>query len=179
MQADLLHSECKGSNEIAGWRIERNDGCITVWHDSIGGYASEPNTDNIASTILYHLAETLLQEPQPRPQPADQAQRIAELEDMVQHLTAALRDATKPMSTAAGYVLGRMQRDGRLAYLIGPGSQTYDLLTQEAAQAAGRDVAEFRREFDATLHPERWPSEADILDRIEVAIEADRRRARA
>lgn len=76
------------------------------------------------------------------------------------------------MSAAVAYVLRRMQQDGRLAYLIGPGSQTYDLLTQEAAEAAGRDVAEFRREFDATLKTQRWPSEGDIQDRIAEAVEA-------
>ena len=42
------------------------------------------------------------------------------------------------MSAAVSYVLRRMQQDGRLAYLIGPGSQTYELLTQEAAHPAGR-----------------------------------------
>lgn len=78
------------------------------------------------------------------------------------------------MSAAVTYVLRRMQQDGRLAYLIGPGSQTYELLTQEAAQAAGRDVDEFRREFDSTLKTQRWTSEDDILDRIDEALAADR-----
>lgn len=76
------------------------------------------------------------------------------------------------MSAAVNYVLRRMQQDGRLAYLIGPGSQCYELLTQEAAQAAGRDVKEFRKEYDATLQTTRWPSEGDILDRIDDAVKA-------
>ena len=76
------------------------------------------------------------------------------------------------MSAAGGLVLRRMQQDGRLAYLIGPGSQIYELLTHEAAQAAGREVAEFRREFDSTLKTQRWPSENDIKERIDDAVEA-------
>lgn len=75
------------------------------------------------------------------------------------------------MSAAVLYVLRRMQQDGRLAYLIGPGSQVYDLLTEEAAQAAGQEVERFRREFESTLKPERWPSESDILDRIDTAVQ--------
>lgn len=71
------------------------------------------------------------------------------------------------MSAAVSHLLRQMQRDGRLAYLIGPGSQSYELLTAEAAQAAGRDVADYRREFDATLAPERWPVVGDIADRID------------
>lgn len=80
------------------------------------------------------------------------------------------------MSAAVSYVLRRMQQDGRLAYLIGPGSQTYELLTQEAAQAAGRDVTEFRQAFESTLKTEPWPSEDDILDRVEAALERARGR---
>lgn len=83
------------------------------------------------------------------------------------------------MSAAVKYILRRMQEDGRLAYLIGPGSQAYELLTQEAAQAAGRDVAEFCREFESTLKTQRWPSEDDILDRIDDALVADRRTRRS
>ncbi len=68
------------------------------------------------------------------------------------------------------YVLRRMKQDPRLAYLIGPGSQSYDLLTQEAAAAAGQDVAEFRKAYERDLQTTRWPSEDDILDRIEEAV---------
>lgn len=64
------------------------------------------------------------------------------------------------MSAAVRHILRRMQQDGRLAWLIGPGSQTYDLLTAEAAEDSGRDVTEFRQSFEATLRPEPWPSEA-------------------
>lgn len=79
------------------------------------------------------------------------------------------------MNKAINHLLRQIQRDGRLAYLIGPMSQSYDLLTEEAAQAAGRDVEEFRREFEATLKFQPWPSEDDILDRIDEAVAAARR----
>lgn len=72
--------------------------------------------------------------------------------------------------SAAAYVLRRMREDPRLAYLIGPGSQTYELLTQEVAQAAGRDAQQYRSEFERDLKTQRWPSEDDILDRIEAAV---------
>lgn len=72
------------------------------------------------------------------------------------------------MSKAVQHLLRQMQRDGRLAYLIGPGSQTFDLLTQEAAETAGRDVEKYRQEFEASLTfepvvPEAAPS-ADAVD---------------
>lgn len=76
------------------------------------------------------------------------------------------------MTTAATYLLRRMQQDGRLAYLIGPGSQAYELLTQEAAQAAGQDPGSFRAALETKLRPTPWPSEGDILDRINAAVEA-------
>lgn len=74
------------------------------------------------------------------------------------------------MSSAVAHLMRRMQQDGRLAYLIGPGSESYDLLTQEAALAAERNVDEFRKGFEATLRPTPWPSEGEILDRIEAAM---------
>lgn len=79
------------------------------------------------------------------------------------------------MSQAITHLLRQIQRDGRLAYLIGPMSQTYELLTKEAAEAAGEDVATFRKNFEATLTFTEWPSDYDIQYRIEVAVEADRR----
>lgn len=48
-----------------------------------------------------------------------------------QHLALALK--------AVGHTIRRMQADPRLAYLIGPGSETYDLLTAAAAAPAGFD----------------------------------------
>lgn len=64
------------------------------------------------------------------------------------------------MSAAVAHVLRRMQQDGRLAYLLGPGSEAFDLLTEEAALAAGRDVEEFRAEFEATLNIQPCPRAA-------------------
>lgn len=85
----------------------------------------------------------------------------------------ALVNATteRPLAGAAQHILRMMQRDGRLAYLIGPGSQSYELLTKEAAAAAGQDVTAFRSNFEATVQPEPWPSEHRIRRKIEEAVE--------
>lgn len=85
----------------------------------------------------------------------------------------ALVNATteRPLAGAAQHILRMMQRDGRLAYLIGPGSQSYELLTKEAAAAAGQDVTAFRSNFEATVQPEPWPSEHRIRQKIEEAVE--------
>lgn len=42
-------------------------------------------------------------------------------------------------------VLQRMRLDDRLYYIIGPGSQTFDLLTEAYAALTGTDLAEVRR----------------------------------
>jgi hypothetical protein len=60
------------------------------------------------------------------------------------------------MSAAVQHLLRQMQRDARLAWLIGPGSQSYELLTQEAAQAAGVEIEQYRAQFEATLKYEPW-----------------------
>lgn len=73
------------------------------------------------------------------------------------------------MTAAVKHLLRQMQRDGRLAYLIGPGSQSYELLTQEGAAAAGQDVKEFRKVYESTLTYQAWPNE--IESDIGAAIE--------
>lgn len=55
------------------------------------------------------------------------------------------------------HILKRMTEDGRLAWLMGPGSQSYELLTEAYAETSGKDLAEFRKEFNARLTPERCP----------------------
>lgn len=55
------------------------------------------------------------------------------------------------MSAAVNHVILCMQQDPRLAYLIGPGSQCYELLTEEAAQDAGKPVGEFRTQLESQL----------------------------
>lgn len=62
------------------------------------------------------------------------------------------------MSAAVTHVLKRMRADARLAWLIGPGSESFDLLTAEAASAAGQEVDAFRATFTASLRYEAWPS---------------------
>lgn len=43
-----------------GWVLERKDGAIVVRKQKVGGYVARPNEDNIASEILYLLAEDML-----------------------------------------------------------------------------------------------------------------------
>lgn len=61
------------------------------------------------------------------------------------------------MSSAVAHLLRQMQLDPRLAWLIGPGSRSYELLTEEAAKANNLDVEELRKQHGATLKFERWP----------------------
>ncbi len=62
------------------------------------------------------------------------------------------------MSRAVNHLLRQMQHDPRLAWLIGPGSRSYELLTEEAAAANNLDIEELRKQHTATLKFERWPS---------------------
>lgn len=62
------------------------------------------------------------------------------------------------MSSAVAHLLRQMQLDPRLAWLIGPGSRSYELLTEEVAAAKSIDVEALRKQHAATLKFERWPS---------------------
>lgn len=49
---------------IEEWHIARDrDGLIVVSHPAVGGCVSDPDGKDIASTILYHLAESILTAP--------------------------------------------------------------------------------------------------------------------
>jgi hypothetical protein len=65
------------------------------------------------------------------------------------------------MSRAVNHLLRQMQHDPRLAWLIGPGSRSYELLTEEAAAANNLDIEELRKQHTATLKFERWPRRED------------------
>jgi hypothetical protein len=60
--------------------------------------------------------------------------------------------------SAALYVVQRMQRDPRLAYLLGPGSEAFEQLTAEAAAHLGAEVKAFRAELAGRLTYEAWPT---------------------
>ncbi len=77
-------------------------------------------------------------------------------------------------NSAAKHLLKQMQVDRRLAYLIGPGSESYNLLTAEVAAVREIPLNEFQYDFERTLRPEKIPSEGDIERIIEGAIEQDR-----
>jgi len=88
----------------------------------------------------------------------------------------AAQPAAQPADAqqAVTYVIRRAQRDARLASLIGPGTQCWEVLTEAAALAAGREVDEYRAAIEKTLRYERWPGAGDIEDRINQAVEAAR-----
>jgi len=54
------------------------------------------------------------------------------------------------------HMIHRCQIDGRLAWLIGPLSGAYDLMTEAYAELKGVDVEVFRAQYEKTLRPEKW-----------------------
>ena len=76
----------------------------------------------------------------------------------------------KPSAKAARHILIRIHNDPRLAQLIGPGSESFALLTEEFAAAKGLDAEVLRREITANTKFEEWPSEASIQRRIDEAV---------
>lgn len=60
-----------------------------------------------------------------------------------------------PAELAVQAVLGRIRADGRLAYLMGYGSETFALLTYAHATLIGEDVEQFRKRFWTLCHPEK------------------------
>jgi hypothetical protein len=62
---------------------------------------------------------------------------------------------TTKADQAVAHIIRQMQRDGRLAYLLGWGSQSFNLLTDAYAEANGLDVEKFRDEFSSWLRPEK------------------------
>ncbi|SFB96170.1 hypothetical protein SAMN05216344_106102 [Polaromonas sp. OV174] len=72
---------------------------------------------------------------------------------------------------AAFHILRQMHRDPRLAYLIGPGSESFELLIEEAAQDQHIDIDVMRRVCSKGLATQPWPSERSIQIRIDEAVE--------
>ena len=73
---------------------------------------------------------------------------------------------------AARHILLQMKRDPRLAYLIGPGSDSFELLIEEAADAQHIDIDAMRVMHIKGLQTQAWPSEHAIQIRIEEAVAA-------
>lgn len=82
---------------------------------------------------------------------------------------------TTPAEDAVLHLVKRMQEDPRLAYLIGPGSESFDLLTDAWATAWGDDVEVFRERLAGELAPQPLPGigkagaviDPELLARIE------------
>lgn len=71
---------------------------------------------------------------------------------------------------AARHILHQMKRDPRLAYLIGPGSESFELLLEEAADAQHIDIDTMRIMHTKDLRYTTWPSEQAIQIRIDDAV---------
>ncbi|MBN7804865.1 hypothetical protein JZX86_05740 [Agrobacterium rosae] len=56
---------------------------------------------------------------------------------------------------AVAHVLNAIRDDGRKAYLMGLGTQTFTLLTEAYAEANGLNAQQYRDEFWAHCNPER------------------------
>lgn len=56
---------------------------------------------------------------------------------------------------AVAHVLRAIRDDGRKAWLLGYGTQTFALLTEAYAEANGLDVEQHRREFWSQCRPQR------------------------
>ena len=56
---------------------------------------------------------------------------------------------------AVAHVLKAIREDGRKAYLMGLGTQTFTLLTEAYAEANGIDPEKFRNDFWMQCSPER------------------------
>ena len=54
-------------------------------------------------------------------------------------------------TVAVAAVIRRIQDDPRVAWYISPGTRTYEVLTEAAAEAEGAEIAAYRRELEASL----------------------------
>lgn len=66
-----------------------------------------------------------------------------------------MSDAKTKADAAVEHVLRAIRDDGRKAYLMGYGSQCFNLLTEAYAESTGKDVETFRTEFWAQCSPEK------------------------
>ena len=101
------------------------------------------------------------------------AERVAKLDPAAGQLSAGMLaslvtearraigngEGAKLHGSATFHILRRMQEDPRLAWLIGPGSRTYELLTEEAAEARGEPVEAIRAQMEARVKFTPWPSQ--------------------
>lgn len=60
------------------------------------------------------------------------------------------------------HILRQMERDPRLAWLIGPGSRTFELLIEEGAEIYGRTFADLSQRVESRLQFEPWPSNLPV-----------------
>ena len=62
---------------------------------------------------------------------------------------------TEKSNAAVLHLLRQAQRNPKLAYYIGPWTESYRLLTEAAAELEGSSVDAFRHRYEETLQTER------------------------
>jgi len=68
------------------------------------------------------------------------------------------------------HMLKRVRDDGRLAYLMGPLTEAYDLMTEAYADMKGLDVKGFRKEYEEILAAHALKREAERHDQTQKRI---------
>lgn len=139
--------------------------------------------DEVAHTLGLpddHVVEALLLERKmqrtngamntPLIQKIQQAQTHAAEQVVISHLqgtglvTGQPSEQPKPQATAAKHLLKQMLKNPRLAYFIGPGTESFHLITKEVAEQAGQPVEEFQAAMVQQLQIEPFPrGHADLL----------------
>lgn len=127
-----------------------------------------------------HVAETLFSETQPPStestmstpliQKIQQAQTHAAEQVVISHLQGTglvagqPSEQPKPQATAAKHLLKQMLKNPRLTYFIGPGTESFHLITKEVAEQSGQPVEEFQAAMVQQLQIEPWPrGHAELL----------------
>lgn len=85
-----------------------------------------------------------------------------------------------PAERAVLHIVRRMQADPRLAYLIGPGSESFDLLVAAASQADGDEAYPYRESLLGRINTQPLPGigkKAAVIDQellARIAVYDDR-----
>lgn len=77
-------------------------------------------------------------------------------------MTAQDQEKLTAAFSAVDWLLRRMKEDPRLAYLIGPGSESFERLTSAGAAIAGEEVDAFRERLLGTLQIQPVPARGEV-----------------
>jgi len=82
----------------------------------------------------------------------------------------ATENQLTPADLAVKHIVQLMINDPRLAYLIGPGSQSFDLLTDAWATCMGEPVDAFRERLTGKLKPQPLPRIGDECTTVDAEL---------